>query len=59
LPAVLVVVLLLAGAVLFSGGISTTDARFKSPAMPLLLVGAAWAVEQARGLLRQRTAARD
>ena len=59
LPAVLVVVLLLAGAVLFSGGISTTDARFKSPAMPLLLVGAAWAVEQARGLLRQRTDARD
>lgn len=57
LPPVLVVVLLLAGAVLFSGGISTTDARFKAPAMPLLLVGAAWAVEQARTLLRQRSAA--
>ncbi len=59
LPAVLVVALLLAGAVLFSGGISTADARFKSPAMPLLLVGAAWAVERALELLRQRTAARD
>lgn len=55
LPAVLVVLLLLAGAVLFSGGISTTDARFKAPAMPMLLVGAAWAVEQARTLLRQRS----
>jgi predicted signal transduction protein with EAL and GGDEF domain len=54
LPAGLVVLLVLAGAVLISGGISTTDARFKAPAMPLLLVSSAWAIEEIRkGLLRR------
>lgn len=48
LRAGVVVLLLLAGAIIWSGGISTTDARFKAPAMPLLLVGAAWAVAHVR-----------
>ena len=46
MPAPLMVMLLLAAGIVLSGGISTTDARFKAPAMPFLLVGAAWAVEQ-------------
>jgi len=45
-PAPLMVMLLLAAGIVLSGGISTADARFKAPAMPLLLVGAAWAIEQ-------------
>ncbi|MEZ4757602.1 MAG: hypothetical protein R2817_12305 [Flavobacteriales bacterium] len=44
LPVDVVVLLLLAGAIIWSGGISTTDTRFKAPGMPLLLVCAAWAV---------------
>ncbi|MCB0810175.1 MAG: hypothetical protein KDB96_12930 [Flavobacteriales bacterium] len=43
IPRELVFVLLLAATLLFTGGISTPDARFKDPAMPLLLVGTAWA----------------
>ncbi len=38
--------LLLAAAVVISGALTTTDARFKNPAMPLLLVGVAWAAQQ-------------
>lgn len=48
MPPGLVVVLVVAAALLLSGGISTTDARFKNPAMPLLLVGVAWAMENTR-----------
>ena len=44
IPRELVFVLLLAATILFTGGISTPDARFKDPAMPLLLVGVAWAM---------------
>jgi hypothetical protein len=44
------VILLIASGIILTGGISTTDARFKAPAMPLLLIGAAWAVEELRRL---------
>lgn len=38
--------LLLALAMLVSGSLTTTDARFKNPAMPLLLVGVAWVAQR-------------
>ncbi len=44
-PAGLLAVTAIALAVLFLGGISTTDARFKNPAMPFLLLGVAWMAE--------------
>jgi hypothetical protein len=50
LPTPLLVILLIASGIILTGGISTTDARFKAPAMPLLLIGAAWAVEELRRL---------
>ena len=31
---------------IFSGALTTADARFKSPAMPLMLVGCAWAFQR-------------
>lgn len=40
------IALMLAAGIVLSSGISTMDARFKNPAMPLLLIGAAWAVHQ-------------
>jgi hypothetical protein len=58
LPAGLVLVCLLATAVVLSGGISTMDARFKAPAMPLFIVVVAWALELGRAsrLMQRRKA---
>jgi hypothetical protein len=50
LPPGLVLIGLLAAAVVLSGGVSTMDARFKSPAMPLFIVVVAWALEHGRTL---------
>jgi len=43
LPAWLWMLLLFAGYLIVSGALTTSDARFKNPAMPLLLVGVVWA----------------
>jgi hypothetical protein len=48
LPPWLWMFLLLAGYLVVSGALTTTDARFKNPAMPFLLVGVVWAWAQAR-----------
>ena len=37
---------------LFSGALTTADARFKSPAMPLMLVASAWAFQRGMELHR-------
>jgi hypothetical protein len=44
--------LLLSLAVVFTGSISTPDARFRDPAMPFLVVIAAWALHQVWGRVR-------
>lgn len=43
LPRPLVALLLLASLLLLTGGLSTADARFKVPAMPILILAVAWA----------------
>lgn len=40
---------------LFSGALTTADARFKSPAMPLMLVASAWAFQRGMELHRSGT----
>lgn len=51
-PLLLWVLILLCAYLIFSGALTTSDARFKNPAMPFLLLVVAWAGEQALG---QRT----
>jgi hypothetical protein len=48
LPPWLWMFLLFSGYLIVSGALTTSDARFKNPAMPLLLVGGMWAVESIR-----------
>jgi len=48
LPPWLWMLLLFAAYLIVSGALTTSDARFKNPAMPLLLVGAVWAAERIR-----------
>lgn len=47
LPSALRAILLMAAAIIISGSLSTSDARFKNPAMPMLLVGVAGAAGRA------------
>lgn len=54
LPPWLWMLLLLSGYLFISGALTTSDARFKNPAMPLLLVGVAWAVERTREYIASR-----
>lgn len=48
LPPWLWMLLLFAAYLIVSGALTTSDARFKNPAMPLLLVGVVWAAERIR-----------
>lgn len=43
---------------LFSGALTTTDARFKSPAMPLLLVACAWVFQRGMEIYLSRASLR-
>jgi len=52
MPPALRMALFIAASVLVTSGIGMVDARFKNPAMPLLLVGLAWAVEGMMGRFR-------
>ncbi len=54
LPPWLWMFLLFAAYLIVSGALTTTDARFKNPAMPFLLVGVAWAAERARRTITRR-----
>ncbi len=53
LPFWLWMLLLISGYLIMSGALTTSDARFKNPAMPLLLVGVAWAVERIQDRLEK------
>jgi hypothetical protein len=55
-PRGLWVLMLLSIAMLFTAGITTPDARFREPAMPFLLVVAAWALERARSAVARTPA---
>jgi hypothetical protein len=54
LPSWLWMLLLFSGYLIVSGALTTSDARFKNPAMPMLLVGMAWAVERIQDRLAKR-----
>lgn len=50
--------LLCSAYLLFSGALTTADARFKSPAMPLMLVACAWVSQRGMELCRSRASLR-
>lgn len=52
LPPWLWLFLLCTAYLLFSGAVTTADARFKSPAIPLMLVTSAWAIQRGIELYR-------
>jgi hypothetical protein len=55
LPSWLWMLLLFSSYLIVSGALTTSDARFKNPAMPLLLLGVGWAAERLRDLLEKRS----
>jgi hypothetical protein len=55
LPSWLWMLLLFSSYLIVSGALTTSDARFKNPAMPLLLVGVAWAAESIQGRMAKRS----
>jgi hypothetical protein len=55
LPPWLWMLLLFSSYLIVSGALTTSDARFKNPAMPLLLVGVAWAAESIQGRMAKRS----
>lgn len=52
LPSWLWMLLLFAAYLILTGGVTTSDARFKNPAMPLLLVGVAWALDRSSSMVQ-------